>query len=281
VAETHAPNAPSVFPFTEDPTINKIAQAWRLRQRWHRAEKSLILQGKALCRAWTEGDKVQASKLFDACREAAVHGSEPNVATPPPDLQMALIPFIEAIERFEPERASVEKQLERLSRTLPVYPFIKSTKGMASGTSFASIVGEAGDIGTYKSVSALWKRFGLAVISGERQCKKSNADAALAHGYNPARRSVMWNVGSALIGGMGHGPRPLVGEDVSTREDLTVYQKLFVERCRIEVTRDETMRRPDTAAGKESYSTHASNRAKRYVEKRFLRDLYLVWRQMT
>ena len=87
--------------------------------------------------------------------------------------------------------------------------------------------------------------------------------------------------GSALIGGMGHGPRPLVGEDVSTREDLTVYQKLFVERCRIEVTRDETMRRPHTAAGKESYSTHASNRAKRYVEKRFLRDLYLVWRQMT
>jgi hypothetical protein len=273
---TQSAHALAVFPFTDDPTINEIAQGWRLRQRWHRAEKSLVLQGKALCRAWTGGDKIQASKLFDACREAAIDDSKPNDGAPPPELQMALLPFTEAIDRFQERRAAVEKGLKKSARSLPIWEWAESIKGFGE-QSLASIVGEAGDIGTYKSVSALWKRFGLAVIGGERQRQKSDADAALAHGYNPARRSVMWNVGGALIGGMNHGPRPLVGEDVSTREDLTIYQKLFIERCRYEVARDETMRRPDTAAGKESYSTHASNRAKRYVEKRFLRDLYAAW----
>jgi ribosomal protein L13E len=31
--------------------IIQIVQLWRMRQRWHRAEKSLILQGKAICRS--------------------------------------------------------------------------------------------------------------------------------------------------------------------------------------------------------------------------------------
>jgi hypothetical protein len=35
-----------------DPLILQIRMLWRRRQAWHRAEKSLTLQSKALCRSW-------------------------------------------------------------------------------------------------------------------------------------------------------------------------------------------------------------------------------------
>lgn len=177
--------------------------------------------------------------------------------------------------------------MQKIARGLPAYEWATGFKGMGAG-SFVAIVGEAGDIGARKTVSQLWKYMGLAVIAGERQRKKANVEEAALHAYSPSRRSVMWNVGCALIGGMGKGPRPRVGEDVSARDDLTEWQKLFVDRCRYLVARDpekharEPVEKADKKTGEvvmfESYSAHCAAEAKRYVEKRFLRKLYARWR---
>jgi len=175
-------------------------------------------------------------------------------------------------------RKIAEKELQKLVKEHPLAPWFKSTYG-ASLNALAAIIGEAGDVSKYKSVAALWKRFGLAVIDGQRQRRVSGADALL-HGYAPARRSVMWNIGCQLIGCMGKGPRPTLGEDVSERDDLSPYQKIFIDRLRYEAGRDPTQaREPAERKGAiyESYSAHAASRAKRYVEKRFLRDLFAAW----
>lgn len=251
--------------------IDNIVYLWRMRQRWHRAEKALILQGKALCRSLAKGDKAEGSKMFDD----ALTGKPAS-----DDIAFALAPFFSSIEQFSAPRAAYEKKLAKLVRDLPAYEFVKNTYGVGD-LGFAGIVGECGDIGSYKSVSAVWKRLGLAVISGERQRKKAG-DEALLHGYNPSRRSVMWNVGNGLIGGMGHGKRPAPGEDVSLREEWTTYQKLFVERCRYECERDPE-NFPMNVVEKdgeprESYTKHTQARAKRYVEKRFIRHLFAAWR---
>jgi hypothetical protein len=245
-----------------------IAQ-WRLRQNWHRAEKSLTLQMSAICRRFVGGDKVKAGKLLKAIEK----GKGDATAA------MAVMPLMLARGQIEPMRKDVEKKLTKLVKPHPMAPFIKETRGVAL-LSLAAIIGEAGDVGSFKSVAALWKRFGLAVIKGERQRRVAGIDA-LEHGYSPSRRSVMYLIGGGLIGGMGKGPRPRVGEDVSGRNDLTSWQKLFVSRLRYEAERDETHRRePVEKEGilYESFSAHAANRARRYVEKRFLAELYGRWR---
>lgn len=262
-----------VEPHREDAVIiGKIQYLWRMRQRWHKAEKSLILQGKALCRSIVGGDKGEASDLFDK----AAAGKEVEEST-----MLALAPFLMSIEHFSQSRSKYEKELAKLARKLPAYDWVKSIHGLGDG-GYASIIGECGDIYNYKSVSALWKRMGLAVFEGIRQRKMSNADDALLHGYNPSRRSVMWNVGNGLIGGMGRGKRPAPGEDISTK-DWTDYQKLFVERCRYECTNNPEKMPLATVQkdgeDRESYPKHAQARAKRYVEKRFLRELYSRWGQ--
>lgn len=274
--ETHVSNAEAVV---------IIVASWKMRQRWHKAEKSLILQSKAICRGFCDGDKDAANAIFDAAWKnfkAARKGKE-AAAEVPDDVLMALSPFLPALARFEDERSAIEKSICKLAKTVPAYGWATSQPGIDK--SFAWIVGEAGDIGSYKSVSALWKRMGLAVFGGERQRKKANADEALLHGYNPSRRSTMWNVGGALIGSMGRGPRPAPGEDISVREDWSYWQRLFIERCRYECARDpekfplKIVDKGDEQ--RESYSKHCQARAKRYVEKRFLRKLYAQWRLET
>lgn len=94
----------------------------------------------------------------------------------------------------------------------------------------------------------------------------------------PKRRSAMFVIGGSLIGGMGRGKRPLVGQDLA-ETDWSPLEKLFVERLRHEAARDPAMALPPTEVGKESYTKHAAARAQRYVEKRFLRDLWRAWRR--
>lgn len=258
-----------------DSVVAQIQYFWRMRQRWHRAEKALILQGKALCRGIVGGDKKEGSDLFDK----AADSGDVDEAT-----MLALTPFLLSIKHFASARSKYERELCKMTRKVPAHSFILETRGVGE-LSFAGIVGEAGDIGSYKSVSALWKRMGLAVIDGRRQMKRTNVEEAELHGYNPSRRSLMWNVGGGLIGGMGRGPRPAPGEDISARDEWTYWQKLFVERCRYECAKDPEKIALATVEKngekKESYPLIAQARAKRYVEKRFLRKLYAAWRRET
>lgn len=263
-----------------DPLVGQIRALWRRRQRWHRAEKSLLLQSSAICRGFVgvngKADKAgleNASKLLKRIEECTSTDDEIDAA-------ISCAPLLNARNQIGKERAACEKVLAKLAKQTPCAEFIEDTKGVGL-QSLAAIIGEAGDLSKYKSVSGLWKRLGLAVIGGERQRKKADAIAAKEHGYDPQRRSVMFNIGGGLIGGMGHGPRPLVGEDTSVRDDLSPYQKLFVDRLRYHAAADpEKHARKTTKEGKESFSSHAANMARRYVEKRFLRELFAEWRRL-
>lgn len=239
-----------------------------MRQRWWKAEIKLILQAQAVCRSWTDGDKIAAAKLYAKAKA----GDDVD-----PTLTIALGPFFDGMRPFDEIGTAYEKRIAKAARSLPVYPWAKALWGF-SDLGLGKIVGEAGDLGAYRNPSCLWKRMGLAVIGDKRQRRVSDADEALLHGYNPQRRSVMWNIGGGVIGGMGKGVRPLVGEDWQAREDWSQYQKLYVSRLIYEAERDPTMAREPTAAGKLSFAAHAHNRAKRYVEKRLLRDLWRAWR---
>lgn len=221
--------------------IAEIREQWRRRQAWHRAEKALTLQAKALCRRLAEeGDKAEAERIYKAALGKGAH--------PLAEIALAAIfPLTEARDGIAKHRAAVEKRLTKLAKALPVAPWVEATRGVGL-LSLAAIVGEAGDLDAYGNPARLWKRLGLAVMpDGNRQRRTSGVEA-LDHGYNPARRSVMWNVGACIVKAGG----PL--------------KAIYDARKVYEADRVET-------------KAHAHNRAQRYVEKRFLRDLWSVWRK--
>ncbi|MEN3238913.1 hypothetical protein PUR29_36370 [Methylobacterium ajmalii] len=222
-------------------TVDEIREQWRRRQAWHRAEKALTLQAKALCRRLAEdGDKAEADRIYKAAVGKAQH--------PMGDIALAAIfPLTEARDGIERHRKAVERRLEKLAGGLPVAPYVKATRGVGL-LSLAAIVGEAGDLGAYRNHSALWKRMGLAVMpDGSRQRRVGGADA-LDHGYSPARRSVVWNIGACIVKAGG----PL---------KLAYDARKVIESERVEA------------------KAHAHNRAQRYVEKRFIRSLWREWRR--
>jgi hypothetical protein len=218
--------------------IDELREQWKRRQMWHRAEKSLTLQAKAMCRRLLAGDKKEAEVLY----KSALNGQDHELA---PTALLAMQPLLEGRDGIEKARLQVEKRLLLLAKGLPIAPWIEGVRGVGM-LSLAGIVGEAGDIGSYSNPAKLWKRMGLAVIGGERQRKKEG-DAGILHGYNPARRSLMWTIGDCIIRAGG----PL--------------KELYNQRKEYEAPRVKT-------------KMHAHNRAKRYIEKRLLRDLWRAWR---
>lgn len=259
------PDSPPIGPNpNHDPVIEQIIQMWRLRQRWHRAEKSLVLQGKALCRAWTAGDKTAASDLFDKAR-ADITSVDPTLAT-------ALVPFMDAIGTFEPKRDGIEKHLKKMVRDLPIWPFVQSIKGFGEGN-LAGVIGECGDIGTYRNHSCLWKRMGLAVIDGERQRKCADLEKALVHGYNPSRRAVAFNLSDSIVRAQVRNVKDDDGKKTDQRIALGALGELYIARKAFEETR--------TVNDKPVSGIHAEKRARRYIVKRALRDLYCAWRTAT
>ena len=279
----HVPLAP-YDPAPNAAIVDDIVSLHRLRQGMIKAQTKLKLQGMASIRFMIQTDDDFASDEAKAkARKRADDLYREVVADPAHPLFGNVAPYLLAMEPLDTQRAIYEKALVKAAKRLPVYEWAKGVKGFGD-ISFATIVGGCGDIGTYKSVSAVWKRLGLAVIGGKRQGAPglgATADDWIEHGYNRKRRSVSFVAAYRIIGANGLW-RPAPGEDVHANPDLTYYQRVFADRVRYESERLELpIVTKINAKGqpKESYKKHVSMRAHRYVEKRLLKHLYIEWRR--
>lgn len=194
-----------------------------------------------------------------------------------PVVESLLLTFIEAHEMQRKKRKLMDRDVTKVCKSLPepILTFVEETRGF-NYVSLAHIIGAAGDLNNYETVSRLWKRMGLAVIDGERQRKiKDNKELAIQHGYSPSKRSILWNVGGCLMKSQIRSTKkknddddddnePII-ENVNPRYAIGPYGELYIERRAIESTRGL------------SSLKHEHNRAQRYIEKRFLRDLWRVW----
>lgn len=238
------------------PLIGSLIELHRQRVDLHKAEKSLTLQIKAKCRRLCDGDKKEADKLYASMFNGKGHDLAETCLT-------AAAPFIQARSLLNEQRAACEKELTKAAKELPVWSWVESVRGFGAG-SLAAVVGEAGDLSQYANPAKLWKRMGLAVINGGRQRKVSGADA-IEHGYAPHRRSIVWNLGDTMLKGTVRKVKDEEGEDTGERTALNEYGQLYLDRKAYERPRVES-------------DGHAHNRAKRYMEKRLIRDLWSAWR---
>ena len=258
--------------------IRQISETWRARSDMHRAEKSLTLQIRAIARRLCRGcfcvgeNKCVPLKLCKPCIEQAdllydeadrMHRALHNPRVKQPTFQHpylmrydgAVRPFFDARHVLNKQRLESEKLLEQLAAQLPVAKWIETVRGV-SLLSLAAVVAEAGDLSReghapwrgYANPAKLWKRMGLALVDGERQRKCADTEKGTAMGYSPLRRSVVWNIGECIIKAGDKHYRAIY----DTRK---VYEATKIEGPPILIHR----------------------RAKRYMEKRFLFDLWRVW----
>lgn len=249
--------------------IEEVRERYRKRVDFHRAEKIITLRIKAICRRFCAGDKDAAQKLYSALDKPESHPDAPLV-------REYVTSFIEARELLKAERKDAEKTLQRIARQLPIWTeWAKDIRGVAE-LSIAQIVGEAGDLSKYDTHSKLWKRMGVAVIDGERQRKCTDPTLAELHGYSPERRSIVWNLGECLVKQNGADGK---------------YRKLYDARKTYEIERAEAngltvkpgayiAKRKPSERHKYMSKGHVHNRASRYMQKKFLRDMWQEWRKV-
>ncbi len=149
-------------------------------------------------------------------------------------------------------RSYLEKEILRLP--VSIIEWVRGTRGLGLFI-FSQIIAETGDLSGYSTPSKLWKRLGLAVIDGERQRKHRDKLKALESGYSPRRRALMWNVGECLIKLNRDGAYKAAYDARKTHEQQV-----------------------NEAGGHERTPIHIHRRAKRFMEKLLLKDLWVVWR---
>jgi hypothetical protein len=180
----------------------------------------------------------------------------------------ALAPFI----GMEKEKV---KSIEKMVKGLPIWTeWAAEIKGLGL-KGIGSLIGEAGDIGAYRSEAAFWKRMGVGVIDGVAQGKLSKTASAemwITHGYNAKRRSALWTIGDVLIIKQGAGTR---------------YYDMYIARKAVERQKLEALGytvKPGGEIKAAERDTCVSDqlvhrRAQRWVEKRLLRHMYRAWKR--
>jgi hypothetical protein len=237
--------------------ISAIRGLHRKRIDFHREEKAITLRCHAICRRLVgcvrpaekgKQTKAEKAKLAEANalfkQVEAGDGDHEHLATALAYLQ----PFLAMRAIAKKERLIPEKAMAKLAAGLPTFGWMESINGFGA-FGMAQIIGECGDLSNYANPAKVWKRMGLAVFDGKAQRRTTDKDAAMAMGYSPERRSIMWNIGDSLL------------------KQQNEFRALYLERKAY-----ERQKAPDLT------KMRWHRRAQRYVEKRLLRDLWRAWR---
>jgi hypothetical protein len=228
---------------------------------------------------WSLDMPEKERKAVEARAKAIIAAAEKGAVPDDPEdagIVHAYAPVILAAaagrEPWDVLRRKIEKRMEALGRQLPVWLWVEGIRGFGP-QGLAVVIGEAGDLSHYATPAKLWKRMGLARVGDCIQGKPgpgATADDWIEHGYNPRRRSVMWNVGEALIKGNGSDGR---------------YRRVYDERKLFEVAKAEaaglqvvpSAKIPAKRKSEFMSRGHVHKRAQRYMEKRLLKHLWQAW----
>lgn len=213
--------------------IAELIIACRDYRSWLAARIKLELQAQAICRGRCAGDKKAGAKLWAAVQKGR---SDDSLAA------VVLEPFIADIKAWNKRLAPRRSALEKKATATGYWDLIPRGFGAFN---LAFLIGEVGELASYRNPSCLWKRMGLAVIDGARQRKHTNKELADVHGYCPRRRALAYIIGDCLI------------RAKSPAADVYVKRKL--EKIALGWTK-----------------LHAHRDAKMYMVKRVLRDLWIA-----
>lgn len=253
----------------------RLVRLMRERNALLRAEVSLGNQIKAMLRVGAS-HSMSVAQVCDAAPRAAAarngrrKGHAVNVAhgrlADPLD-HFAVVVLKGVLSPIHKAKLGLERDVRPLVRSLPIWPWARAQRGCGE-INLAQI--EAAAVSTfyrcladYPTPAALWTRFGVGLkdgkiqkrVSGRRDGKRSQSEKtaeAIRFGFSPTRRAILHNLGACLL-----------------RGNKGDYKKLYDERKMLET---------EKLVGEKTVKIHAHKRALRYIEKRFLTDLWRAWR---
>ena len=151
----------------------------------------------------------------------------------------------------------------------PVWGWITSIRGLASGSLAAQLLAQIDDISRFDTVSKLWRFAGYAVINGAAE---KNHRGEKSH-YNARLKSVCYLVADQFI-----KQRTPIYREMYDEEKERQHRLHPVVMCReCEMPREQCQSKK---AHHQLYNdAHLHNRAWRKTIKVFLQHLWLVWRE--
>lgn len=164
---------------------------------------------------------------------------------------------------------SRELMIDKGKELGPVWDWLTSIKGLGAGGLAAQLVAQIDDISKSRTVSALWRFAGWAVIDGEAE---RNQKGEKSH-FNSKLKGVCWNIATQLVW-----------------QQTPVYIDIYyAEKERLRKMYPDTLCRqcgclwsdcPKRKEHKQQFNDgHIDNRAKRKMIKIFLQHLWVVWRE--
>jgi len=216
-----------------------------------------------------ETERAKVSKRAAGIVDRALAGKEqlPNDA----DIASVMVAELKLLELtlgpVEDRRNVIEKEMVRLAKQLPVYPWAKAVAGLGE-IGLAVTVGEAGDISKYPNIRHLWKRLGLAPYEGRAMSNwhgnELNADEWTAAGYSSKRRAEIFACVGESLGKHQLGSAAKAGTDFSVAKGP--YGEIYVARRNHCLTTH-----PDWSRG------HLHGDAMRVMTKAVLKDIWREW----
>ena len=327
IIETQPRTAPAP---TLDQIIGTLQQYSNIYERFVSANTKLILQLKAMARWYKipgkEVDKILKGKgqyedetQFDSAGWNGVNGHdacdnqdhnadqgnggqvgiETQAPSAPEILQAFMqnaLPFVDSLEAIGARREYYGKEIKRLARMLPVWPWVRDNVHGMGELRLGLLIGSTGDltagnmitrtiwrgdkktgkkitetIVSYTNPAKVWKRMGMGVTDGraDRRIRRltsfhegamvtpdENVVAAQEMGFNPRRRALMHMIGQGII-----------------LANAGTYRAIYDQRRAYEESQH-----PDWKP--KQHPGHWHKRAMRYMEKRLLRDIWIEWNRI-
>ena len=179
-----------------------------------------------------------------------------------------LRPLLHMRKEARTHRLVEERAVAKAAKQLPVWSTFGESIAGFGAISLGAIIAEAGDLSRYAGPAKLWKRMGVAVIGNERQRKCLDKEKALEHGYSPRRRSIMFVIGECLV--------KTKSEYRAVYDARKLYEAARAEELGLIVAPAANIPKGEHARFRSHGHIHL--RAKRYMEKRLLRNLWRAWR---
>lgn len=171
-------------------------------------------------------------------------------------LMFAAEPFFESLKLFQTHVKGIDNELKLLGKKLPSFErFVEKVPGCGA-LGLALIIAQTGDLNNYPNPAKVWKRMGVGIVehNGKKVAQKKTTDKELAikMGFNPKRRSTMFTISEAIVKKRNTNPNE--------------YGALYDS---------EKQRQQELNPTMSKMQIHL--RAKRRVEKQFLKNLWRDW----
>lgn len=145
-----------------------------------------------------------------------------------------------------------------------IWAWITSLRGLGAGKMAAQLIAQVDDIGSFDTVSKLWRFAGMAVIDGKSE---RNVRGEKSH-YNRRLKSLVW----------------LISDEFVKMQTSPYAQIYYAEKSRLRALHPDKEPNPDHKAGARGWpylytDQHIDRMAKRKMAKIFLQHLWLTWRQ--